>query len=440
MNIDLIMNETKELHETTSKLKQVELVKNLSFETLQLIHFQLNKLIVTNISKKKIEKQLQPAMAVPENSMGALLSFLAYESTGKDSDVAVILGFINQYGYNEEFIKQIATKSVPLRVGPSTFNKALKEKFDNGDMNVYEYNKFLAPVFDVQLSNNIDKLKQSDIDNLGTVFVTEKLDGVRVIAQNIDGEWHLFSRSGKEFLGLNDIINELNNMSPEYVYDGELLAINQSEKAEDTFRSTMKIIGSKGVKTGITFNIFDFVTKSEFAEGVGTMPYAKRRLMLDYFDQLTHTFIKVVPVLLKTDNFNDVKDSFNTLVENGAEGVMLNKATAPYLAKRNNGILKYKQVYDSEGIVQDIFEGQGEMAGMLGGIIVNYRDTIVRIGTGFSEQQRIDFWNNPELIIGKLAQYRYTSVSHNQNNDNVSLRFARFITLREDKNEESFDN
>ena len=93
-----------------------------------------------------------------------------------------------------------------------------------------------------------------------------------------------------------------------------------------------------------------------------------------------------------------------------------------------------------EGIVQGVFEGSGEATGKLGGIIVNYKETTVRIGTGFTDQQRTEYWNNPDLIIGKLAQYRYTSVSHNQNNDEVSLRFARFISLREDKNEESFDN
>lgn len=428
-----IMREVSLIYNEKSKNNQFDLLFNVSSDTIDLIKFQLNKLIVTNLSTKKIGKSVE---LVDSNikSLAGLLHYLETQSTGKDIDVGIVQKYAriesngNEDIYN--FILQIATKSVPLRVGIPTINKFLIKQ-----------NKQTIPDFSVQLSNNIDKLKQKDIDKLNNIYVTEKLDGVRTIAMwsSNDNSFKLFSRSGKEFIGFDDILSDLNNLDNGFVYDGEMLIKNGSEKAEDSFRETMKIIGADNSdKSLVAFNIFDVIDNDGFSVGESKLPYKDRR---DIINSLPTTEnVLTVPVLLIANDFEEIKDKFNELVSGGAEGVMLNKADSKYLSKRHNGILKYKQVYDSEGIVQGVFEGSGEATGKLGGIIVNYKNTTVRIGTGFTDQQRTEYWNNPDLIVGKLAQYRYTSVSHNQNNDEVSLRFARFISLREDKNEESFDN
>lgn len=428
-----IMKEVSLIYGEKSKNNQFDLLFGISSDTIDLIKFQLNKLIVTNLSTKKIGKSVE-LINSDIKSLADLLNYLETQSTGKDIDVGIVQEYARSESNGNEdvynFILQISTKSVPLRIGIPTMNKFLIKQ-----------NKQTIPDFSVQLSNNIDKLKQKDIDKLNNIYVTEKLDGVRTIAMwsSDDNSFKLFSRSGKEFTGFDDILNDLNNLDKNFVYDGEMLIKEGSEKAEDSFRETMKIIGADNSdRSLVAFNIFDVIDNDGFSIGESKLSYKDRR---DIIDSLPTTDnILTVPVLLVANDFEEIKDKFNELVSGGAEGVMLNKADSKYLSKRHNGILKYKQVYDSEGIVQGVFEGSGEATGKLGGIIVNYKETTVRIGTGFTDQQRTEYWNNPDLIIGKLAQYRYTSVSHNQNNDEVSLRFARFISLREDKNEESFDN
>lgn len=428
-----IMKEVSLIYGEKSKNNQFDLLFGISSDTIDLIKFQLNKLIVTNLSTKKIGKSVE-LIDSDIKSLADLLNYLETQSTGKDIDVGIVQEYARSESNGNEdvynFILQIASKSVPLRIGIPTMNKFLIKQ-----------NKQTIPDFSVQLSNNIDKLKQKDIDKLNNIYVTEKLDGVRTIAMwsSDDNSFKLFSRSGKEFTGFDDILNDLNNLDKNFVYDGEMLIKEGSEKAEDSFRETMKIIGADNSdRSLVAFNIFDVIDNDGFSIGESKLSYKDRR---DIIDSLPTTdSILTVPVLLVANDFEEIKDKFNELVSGGAEGVMLNKADSKYLSKRHNGILKYKQVYDSEGIVQGVFEGSGEATGKLGGIIVNYKETTVRIGTGFTDQQRTEYWNNPDLIIGKLAQYRYTSVSHNQNNDEVSLRFARFISLREDKNEESFDN
>lgn len=432
-NYNNIMKEVSLIYGEKSKNNQFDLLFDISSDTIDLIKFQLNKLIITNLSTKKISKSVE-LVDSDIKSLADLLNYLETQSTGKDIDIGIVQKYArSESNENEDiydFILQIASKSVPLRIGIPTMNKFLIKQ-----------NKQTIPDFSVQLSNNIDKLKQKDIDKLNNIYVTEKLDGVRTIAMwsSDDNSFKLFSRSGKEFTGFDDILNDLNNLDKNFVYDGEMLIKEGSEKAEDSFRETMKIIGADNSdRSLVAFNIFDVIDNDGFSIGESKLSYKDRR---DIIDSLPTTDnILTVPVLLVANDFEEIKDKFNELVSGGAEGVMLNKADSKYLSKRHNGILKYKQVYDSEGIVQGVFEGSGEATGKLGGIIVNYKETTVRIGTGFTDQQRTEYWNNPDLIIGKLAQYRYTSVSHNQNNDEVSLRFARFISLREDKNEESFDN
>ena len=428
-----IMKEVSLIYGEKSKNNQFDLLFGISSDTIDLIKFQLNKLIVTNLSTKKISKSVE-LVDSDIKSLTDLLNYLETQSTGKDIDIGIVQKYArNESNENEDiynFILQIASKSVPLRIGIPTMNRFLIKQ-----------NKQTIPDFSVQLSNNIDKLKQKDIDKLNNIYVTEKLDGVRTIAMwsSNDNSFKLFSRSGKEFIGFDGVLNDLNNLDKGFVYDGEMLIKNGAEKAEDSFRETMKIISADNSdKSLVAFNIFDVIDSDGFSVGESKLQYKDRRDIIDSLQ--TTENILTVPVLLIANNFEEIKDKFNELVSGGAEGVMLNKADSKYLSKRHNGILKYKQVYDSEGIVKGVFEGSGEAAGKLGGIIVNYRDTTVRIGTGFTDQQRTEYWNNPDLIVGKLAQYRYTSVSHNQNNDEVSLRFARFISLREDKNEESFDN
>lgn len=42
--------------------------------------------------------------------------------------------------------------------------------------------------------------------------------------------------------------------------------------------------------------------------------------------------------------------------------------------------------------------------------MLKYGDTEFRCGTGFSDEQRQEIWNNKESYLGKLASVRYMSV------------------------------
>ena len=60
----------------------------------------------------------------------------------------------------------------------------------------------------------------------------------------------------------------------------------------------------------------------------------------------------------------------------------------------------------------------------------------LNIGSGFTDIQRQNFWNNKEKLIGKIVEVRADSISKSKDGDLWSLRFPRFKTFRGfDKNE-----
>ena len=46
----------------------------------------------------------------------------------------------------------------------------------------------------------------------------------------------------------------------------------------------------------------------------------------------------------------------------------------------------------------------------LGSLVLKYGDSSFKVGTGFSDEQRQEIWNNKESYLGKLASIRYMSV------------------------------
>ena len=78
--------------------------------------------------------------------------------------------------------------------------------------------------------------------------------------------------------------------------------------------------------------------------------------------------------------------------------------------------------------------GSGRNKGKLGAIIAEGEDNgrffKLNIGSGFTDSQRQNFWNNKEKLIGQIVEVRADSVSKSQEGDSWSLRFPRFKTFR----------
>ena len=79
-------------------------------------------------------------------------------------------------------------------------------------------------------------------------------------------------------------------------------------------------------------------------------------------------------------------------------------------------------------------EGTGRNKGKLGALIAEGEDEKkffrLNIGSGFTDEQRDEFWRNKEQLIGKIVEVRADSISKSQEGNHWSLRFPRFKSFR----------
>jgi DNA ligase-1 len=117
----------------------------------------------------------------------------------------------------------------------------------------------------------------------------------------------------------------------------------------------------------------------------------------------------------------------------GYEGIMIKDPEAPYECKRSHAWLKLKPFIEVSLEVQDVEEGTGRNLDRLGALVCSGNDDDksinVNVGSGFSDNDRIEFWNNRNSLIGQIIEVRADAVTQNQDGT-YSLRFPRFKGFR----------
>jgi DNA ligase-1 len=123
-------------------------------------------------------------------------------------------------------------------------------------------------------------------------------------------------------------------------------------------------------------------------------------------------------------------------VKQGYEGIMIKSVDAPYECKRSSFWMKYKPVHDYDLTVIAVEEGTGKNTGRMGALVCEGQDQDkfirVNVGSGFSDVERQDYWDNREKVIGQTVVILCDAITQNQDSG-YSLRFPRFKTFRDDK-------
>lgn len=327
-----------------------------------------------------------------------------------------------------ELIKGVLFKDLKLGVNAKSINKVWKG---------------LIPTFDVQLAESYSKKQPKENEYF---YLTTKIDGFRILGiPNESGTYTFMTRKGEVYEGLDHLQSDCQRIGQgKYVLDGELIARNDDNlPSGELYKITSKIARKKGKtaeKARLEFHVFDIVEVNEFKQGKSKADYHQRRELLDslfkqYEDEL-HS-LKKVEVLYQGSDQSMIPTIANELEEQGYEGAMINIGTAKYECKRHSGILKVKSFKSGDFYVKSVFEGTGRLVGKLGGITIQYLYNgelyECDLGTGFVDSERELYWNNPELIVGKVVECQYFEVSQNANGG-IGLRFPSWLNrIREDK-------
>jgi DNA ligase-1 len=123
------------------------------------------------------------------------------------------------------------------------------------------------------------------------------------------------------------------------------------------------------------------------------------------------------------------------------EGLIFRKMNVPYRAGRTTDLIKFKLFKDAEYRVVDVEftekpmlneSGKMELKKCVGALKVELENgSICGVGTGLSDEQRIEWFNNPALIIGKQVQVKYKELTKNSDNT-WSLQFPVLLHVFEE--------
>lgn len=430
MTLEKINRTLNQLAMTNGRIDKENILKTITDEdTLSVLRFLNDPLVVTNLAYKKMNKKVTSLEDKEINTFQELIDYVSYQSTGSDKDVATVLKFIEKYPQYEDMIKKVVTKTYKTGLTAKTLNKIYGEDF--------------IFIMELQLAETYKENDKKKFPDNKVFTITIKFDGHRNVFQPISHKF--MTRSGKVNTGLNQLTEEATKIlaylkekySQDFYLDGEILIENTSKPKEEWFNETSKILGAKqDNKTNLKYIIFDICPKDEFeVSKVSKLNYSDRReILTDAFNALKLNHIEHAKALYTGTDKSKIMEFYLKAVEDGEEGIMIN-LEAPYYCKRTSTLLKVKPVQSADLEIVGFEEGSpnSKYEGMLGALIVDYKGTRVGVGSGLSDELRKEIWDNKEDYLGKIAEIVYTTESKNQNDDTINLRFPRFKTIRLDK-------
>ena len=261
------------------------------------------------------------------------------------------------------------------------------------------------------------------------VFWSLKKDGVRVWAINNDASakinyfsrsglrYHNFSTFDDEIRLLSNKINEICGIATDTPIDGEAIVIGGN------FREVMKNVRTLDEIPDVNweFNVFDLATS--------LMPFSHRyEILRTAFESLDLKKIKLLEHHRVEDPTEEkLRKIMKSAADSGEEGIVVKIGFSPYEFKEKSKFwLKMKPVETFDLMVIGTYKGKrGKKYGeTLGGLIVKYKDKEVHVGSGFSDEERKLFINNPP----KIVEVHCKGVT-----DDGSLREPIFIRARPDK-------
>jgi len=333
--------------------------------------------------------------------------------TGHDA-ISAVNSFIEHYSEYEELIHCVIDKDLKTRAGDKIINKAIPDHI---------------PEFSVALA---DKYESKLVDWKDGWYVSRKIDGARCVAiVDSNGDATFYSRTGKEFDTLGVVANGIKNLGiTNVVFDGELCLVD--DDGNEDFQGVMKQLKKKDhTIPNPSFKIFDMITHDEFysKKGERNRPYSIRYNNLrEVMRDNTCACLSVLgqELIKDDDHFAEWITRSN---QYGWEGLIL-RANEPYKGKRSKDMLKWKTFNDAEYVVTDmefgpfryVLNGKETEEQMLSCVTIEHKGYDVRVGSGFSIEQRQYFYNNPKELLGKIIRVNYFEETKNQDGG-ISLRF-----------------
>jgi hypothetical protein len=323
-------------------------------------------------------------------------------------------------------LERIIAKDLKCGVDVSTANKVWSGL-------IPEYPCMLCSPFEQKL---VDKIKFP-------AYAQMKMDGMRFNAIVRDGKVEFRSRNGKQILLLGNLEAEFAALagSIDCVFDGELLVMLDGDH-QFADRQTGNGILNKANKGTISAKeaalvhatVWDLIPYVQFIDGYCPTPYSKRYSTLQAIIAKQKADGKKIWNVTSTivETLEEAQEIFQGYLAEGFEGIILKDGSGVWEDKRSKTQIKFKGELECDLKIVAVEEGKGKAVGMLGAIICESADGIVKVnvGSGFNDVQRKQYWK--ENLVDKIVAVKYNSRIKNKAGEE-SLFLPVFIELRDDK-------
>ena len=414
-NLNYLQSFIDEMNDSSSGNYKIETIKKHSdSKFLQMIfNYTYNPYKKYNVTSKNCKKNSDLlGHANTYGSIFTILNDLANRVSTGHNAIANVNRFILENIQHEKLIYNIIDRDLKMGASTSSINKVIPG---------------CIPTFKVALANPYN-VKRVDFKS-GDWYGSRKLDGVRCICRKENDIVTFFSRSGKEFLTLGNLENEILKIPGNFILDGEICMVDKD--GNEDFQGIMKQIRKKDHQIEKPkFFVFDYLTLEQFDNQTGTTPLTLR-LRNGYHNlpnDVNYDMLEFLPQeqLTTEEQFTEMAKEAE---EAGFEGIMVRKNVG-YEGKRSHNLLKVKKFHDAEytvlgttnAFIRWTENGKQVERECLSNITIEHKGCKVNVGSGFSKEQREMYFKSPQDIIGKTVTIQYFEESENQNGG-FSLRF-----------------
>lgn len=267
--------------------------------------------------------------------------------------------------------------------------------------------------------------------------VEPKLDGIRCFA-HVDPQHKavtFHSRNGQPLPSLGKLAPVLLQLVSSV---GKTVILDCEATAGDDFFSGVGKLTQKAEATDLaSLTVFDV----PLVEGWGAsseVPYSLRRECLETMferaelspeQQAKVCLVPVLEIITTSELVCQAEGLLEEAVNNGWEGLMLKDVDATYQSgRRCKAWIKLKPKLTFDCRIIGFQPGKGRLDGSAGAILVSYKGKAVAVGSGLSDELRLDIYDHPEKWVGKTAE-----VECQQLTPSGSMRHPSLVCIRWDK-------
>ena len=333
---------------------------------------------------------------------------------------------------NQEVIARIIRKDLRIGASASSFNKAVGEQYVYqhpynrcSSLNEKSAKKIKFPCISQVKSDG----KFADLMIEPVAPVHDGIEQPRVRFCNRDG----VTMSILPQETLDKLTEATHNYSQGFAISGELLYLDEEGKVLPRAIGNGILNSDEIDESRVLFRVWD----ARLVDYDGDKYNGRLDFLAWLVDGLNKVMnIEITPTIMCND-WGDIGDHYKECRLAGEEGTIVKNTDFQFKDGTSPECIKLKAIIEGEVVVTGVTEGDKKWAGVgVGALMVESSCGMMKCScAGLTDKQRIDYYNNPELIVGKVIRVLYNGVVQREGEEQMSLYLPRFDEIRDDKTE-----